>query len=85
MRLLIKMIPICWRMFGFGRDFLYCMLVVLVLFILDMIKMVTLFLDRPDAGEVSLGLERFIAGSVREPRDCRTAPVRRRGIMISIE
>jgi len=46
MRLLLKMIPICWRMFGFSRDFLYCMLVVLVLFILDMIKMVTLSLDR---------------------------------------
>jgi LPS sulfotransferase NodH len=68
MRLLLKMIPICWRMFGFGRDFLHCLVVVLIFIILDMIKMVTLFLDRiffPAFHNVEVKQPVFIIGHPR--------------------
>jgi LPS sulfotransferase NodH len=68
MRLYLEGIGICWRMFGLNRDFLHCLLVILIFMILSGMTSLTLFLDRiffPGFRKVEVKQPVFIIGHPR--------------------
>lgn len=68
MRLYLSGVPILWKMFGASRNFLYCMMVILIFMVLSAITTITLFLDRiffPKFRKVEVVQPVFIIGHPR--------------------